>query len=53
MNQIIGINPDYDALYDPQQVRPTGFCDVCGRELYRPFQQTCDRCLFDMELEDE
>lgn len=49
---LIGIDPDRDYLDDPQQSRPFGMCCVCGREIYRPFQETCDRCLFDME-EDE
>ena len=47
-----GIDPDYDFLLDPQQDRPKYFCCCCGREIYRPFQETCDRCLMDME-EDE
>lgn len=48
----IGFDADYDYLYDAQQRRPVCMCCVCGREIYRPFQETCDRCLFDME-EDE
>jgi hypothetical protein len=27
-------------------------CAVCGREIYRPMQETCDRCLMDMEEEE-
>ena len=50
---MIGINPDFDYLYDPQQARPVGFCSVCGREIYRLFQETCDRCLSDMEDDDD
>lgn len=49
----IGIDPDMDYLYDPQQAKPFTFCCLCGREIYRPFQETCDRCRFDAELEDE
>lgn len=30
----VGINPDYDYLYDPQQDKPQCFCRVCGREIY-------------------
>ena len=49
---LIGYDPDFDYLYDPQQKRPACMCCVCGREIYRQFQETCDRCLMDME-EDE
>lgn len=48
---MIGYNPDCDYLYDPQQVRPIGFCVCCGRELYALRTETCDRCLFDIEIE--
>jgi hypothetical protein len=46
---LIGFNPDMDYLLDPQQRRPVCMCCICGREIYRPFQETCDRCLMDME----
>lgn len=49
----IGINPDFDYLYDPQQAKHYGFCSCCGRELYRPFIETCDRCMMDVEIEEE
>lgn len=49
----IGINPNYDHLFDPQQARVVGRCIYCGRELYSMFSDTCDRCLFDMELEED
>lgn len=50
---LVGINPDYDYLFDPQQARVFGFCACCGREIYAPFKETCDRCLFDVEMEDD
>jgi hypothetical protein len=37
---------------DPQQQKPYCMCCMCGREIYRPFQETCDRCLMDMEDEE-
>lgn len=48
-----GINPDYDYLADRQQDKPYCFCSCCGREIYRPFTETCDWCLFDVEVEEE
>lgn len=45
----IGVNPDFDYLLDPQQKKPVAFCPCCGREIYRLFQETCDRCLMDTE----
>lgn len=50
---MIGMNPDFDYLYDPQQGKVYGFCSVCGREIYRPFKETCDRCLMDVDVEEE
>lgn len=50
---MIGFNADFDYLFDAQQAQPVGFCVCCGRELYSIRSDTCDRCLFDMELEDE
>ena len=49
---LIGFDPLNDYLLDPQQQKPFCMCCICGREIYRPFQETCDRCMFDME-EDE
>ena len=49
----IGIDPDYDYLYDQNQQKPFCMCCICKREIYRPFQETCDRCLFDMEEDEE
>ena len=49
---MIGYNSDFDYLFDPQQARPFGFCSVCGREIYTPLQETCDRCMADMEDEE-
>ena len=50
---MIGYDPDYDFLYDPQQSREFSRCSCCGREIYRPMQETCDRCIMDMETEDD
>lgn len=49
----IGIDPDYDFLYDPQQAPHYGYCSCCGREIYRPFAETCDWCLMDTEVMEE
>ena len=49
----VGVNADFDYLLDPQQKRPMGFCVCCGREIYSLFVDTCDRCLFDVEVENE
>lgn len=49
---LIRYDLDYEFLYDPQQRPPVCMCCICGREIYRMFQETCDRCLMDME-EDE
>ena len=50
---MIGVNPDFDYLYDPQQAQPYAFCNCCGGEIYRPFTDTCDTCLMDMELNND
>lgn len=42
MKGMIGINPDFDYLYDPQQARPIGFCTCCGGVIYR--EGICLRC---------
>lgn len=41
---MIGINPDYDYLFDPQQVPPVGFCERCGGEIYARGKDLCERC---------
>ena len=41
---MIGVNPDYDYLFDPQQARPAGFCHICGREIYGEGRELCDEC---------
>lgn len=41
---MIGINPDYDYLYDPQQQRPAGKCPYCGSEIWGFGQNLCRRC---------
>ena len=40
----VGINPDFDYLYDLQQARPRGFCERCKREVYAPGEDLCDSC---------
>ena len=47
----VGINPVFDYLYDPQQVRPVGFCTCCGRELYSFRSETCEHCQMDVDME--
>ena len=42
--QMIGIDPDCDFLYDPQQQRPAGWCPVCGREIYAEGENLCTKC---------
>lgn len=41
---MIGINPDYDYLYDPQQAPVYGFCEKCGSEIYARGKALCERC---------
>ena len=41
---MIGINPDYDFLYDPQQAKVYGLCEKCGREIYRFGERLCSKC---------
>ena len=50
---MIGYDPNYDFLYDPQQAKPAGWCPCCGEEIYRPTQHMCDRCLKLFEKEDD
>ena len=44
MSNIIGIDPNYDYLYDPQQAPVVGFCTRCGREIYAHGCELCRRC---------
>lgn len=41
---MIGIDPDFDFLYDPQQSRPAGWCPVCRREIYADGRELCGSC---------
>lgn len=41
---MIGINPDFDFLYDPQQALVYGFCEKCGREIYSFGFDLCIYC---------
>lgn len=41
---MVGINPDFDYLYDPQQVLPVCLCANCGREIYAKGREFCDDC---------
>lgn len=41
---MIGINPDFDYLYDPQQAPPTGWCPLCGAEICGFGRELCSRC---------
>jgi hypothetical protein len=40
----IGINPDYDFLYDPQQAPSYGSCKRCGADIYAKGQVLCYDC---------
>ena len=40
----LGIDPDYDFLYDPQQAEVYGFCEKFGREIYSPGFDLCIDC---------
>ena len=42
--EFIGVNPDLDYPLDPQQSRPVGFCQKCGREIYRDGTYLCREC---------
>ena len=48
MSKIIGIDPDYDYLFDPQQAKPQGWCPVCGGEICGD-AELCRRCQEEME----
>lgn len=41
---MIGYDPDYDYLLDPQQASAVGFCQNCGREIYTVGKDFCDDC---------
>lgn len=41
---MIGIDPDFDCLSDPQQAAPAGWCPVCGAEIWEDGQELCGRC---------
>lgn len=41
---MVGVNPDFDYLFDPQQTRPVGFCERCGAEIYGFGRELCYRC---------
>ena len=43
-NAIIGIDPDYDYLFDPQQAVPVCYCPICGREIYAEGREICEHC---------
>ena len=52
MSKIIGINPDYDYLLDPQQAEPQGWCPVCGGEICGD-AELCRMCQEEMDNEKE
>ena len=41
---MIGIDPAFDYLYDPQQAPVIGFCERCGCEVYHLGDELCERC---------
>ena len=41
---MIGIDPNFDYLYDPQQAPVYGFCEKCGREIYARGKDLCELC---------
>lgn len=52
MSNVIGIDPTYDYLFDPQQAAPVGFCPVCGGEIYCEGREQCTFCDAGVELDD-
>ena len=48
MSNIIGIDPAYDYLFDPQQAKPAGWCPLCGAEICGD-AELCLRCQEDMD----
>lgn len=47
---MVGINVDYDYLFDPQQTRPACLCQNCGAEIYREGQDICEECMNSEEM---
>lgn len=43
MGNLIGIDPAYDYLYDPQQAAPAGWCPLCGADICGD-SELCQRC---------
>lgn len=41
---MIGIDPNFDYLYGPQQAPVYGFCVCCGGEIYARGKDLCERC---------
>lgn len=41
---MIGVNPDCDSFYDPQQGRVPGWCVECGAEIWERGEELCSRC---------
>lgn len=41
---MIGYNPDFDFLYDPQQRIPAGRCSRCGAEIWEEGKDLCAKC---------
>ena len=52
MSNIIGIDPDQDYRYDPQQAKPAGWCPMCGGEICGD-TELCRRCQEEMDGADE
>jgi hypothetical protein len=53
MRNIVGVNPDYDYLLDPQMAESGDRCDRCGCSLYGGGRQTeyetlCEDCWEDL-----
>ncbi len=46
---MIGIDPDYDWMFDPQQAKPACHCLICGREIYAEGHDICQRCREDVD----
>ena len=40
----VGINADYDYLYDPQQDKVCGYCERCGQDIYTRGNRLCYDC---------
>ena len=50
MSKIIGYDPNYDYLFDPQQAKPKGWCPVCGGEICGD-AELCWKCQEEMEYD--